>query len=321
MISVVLCTYNGRAYVGEQLESIVTQSRIPDEVLVFDDGSTDGTQAVVQAWMDRHPQIQIHQNPVRLGYARNFEQALLKARGSWVFLSDQDDRWHPDRVETMLQAAGNAHLVYCDALIWHPEPTSTETLLDQFPKRREQLSDSEVGAAIRKPGVKGCQMAVRRSLIESCLPAPTGALERWGHDHWLWVHALALGTVQPVDRVLMDHRIHESNTSGRIRTAWFRRSQRKWKDLLGQEPGFWLARYASLEPWLNRSEVNADWKKALIRQLAFEEAREKAVSDRNIGDWWRLAARSEYSRFSFGYSAALGDLWRMFGNRTVNPTP
>jgi len=319
VISVVLCTYNGRAFVEEQLESILTQSRAPDEVLVFDDGSTDGTQALVQAWGDRHLQIQFHQNPVRLGYARNFEQALLKSRGTWVFLSDQDDRWYPKRVETLLQNAGNAHLVYGDARIWHPEQSSTETLFTQFPKRRRTPTDSEVGEALRKPGVKGCQMAVRRSLIEACFPAPAAALERWGHDHWLWVHALALGSIRSVDQVLMDHRIHSANTSGRIRTSWIRLGQRKWKDLLGQEPGFWLQRYASLRPWLKHPEANAAWKGALTQQLAFEEARERAVAHRDIRGWWQLVSKSQYAQFSFGYSAALGDLWRMFGNRTSNP--
>src|ERR1035441_10068805 len=99
-----MCTYNGAAFVGAQLESILAQSRSPDEIILCDDGSTDGTVDVVKKISDKYPdKIKIFQNERRLGSCRNFERAIRLITGDLIFLSDFDDVWFPEKVATMIR--------------------------------------------------------------------------------------------------------------------------------------------------------------------------------------------------------------------------
>ena len=104
-VSVALCTHNGGAYVEEQLFSILNQSRLPIEVIVSDDASTDNTIAIVRKVFAGQasvvPQLRILTNAVALGVSKNFEQAVGACAGEVIALSDQDDVWVSDRVELM----------------------------------------------------------------------------------------------------------------------------------------------------------------------------------------------------------------------------
>ena len=97
MISVCIATYNGARYIGEQLASILKQLSAEDEVVVSDDGSTDGTLDIVRSFNDRR--IRIVDGPRRHSPTLNFEWALRNAKGEYIFLADQDDVWLPDKLK------------------------------------------------------------------------------------------------------------------------------------------------------------------------------------------------------------------------------
>src|ERR1039457_2451483 len=102
-VSVAMCRLNGAAFVEAQLESILAQSRSPDEIILCDDGSTDGTIDVAKKISGKYPdKIRIFQNERRLGCCRNFERAISLVTGDLIFLSDYDDFWFPDKVATMI---------------------------------------------------------------------------------------------------------------------------------------------------------------------------------------------------------------------------
>ena len=100
MISVCIATYNGAPYITEQLASICAQLSDNDEIIVSDDGSTDGTLDVVRAFGD--PRIRIVHNQSQRCYTANFENALRYAQGDYIFICDQDDVWLPKKVETIV---------------------------------------------------------------------------------------------------------------------------------------------------------------------------------------------------------------------------
>src|SRR5215217_2190591 len=98
-ISIAMATYNGAGYLQEQLESFLSQTRQPDELIVCDDGSGDATLDILERFRQSVPfAVQIHRNETRLGFTKNFEKALLKCSGDLVFLSDQDDVWFAPKV-------------------------------------------------------------------------------------------------------------------------------------------------------------------------------------------------------------------------------
>jgi len=111
-VSVALCTYNGAAYLGEQLDSIVAQSRPPDELVVCDDGSTDGTVGLLQAFVPEAPfPVRLYRNERNRGFAKNFERAISLCTGDFIALSDQDDVWKPEKLARLATALAKARLV------------------------------------------------------------------------------------------------------------------------------------------------------------------------------------------------------------------
>ena len=121
-VSVALCTYNGARFVAEQLRSILAQSSPADQIVISDDGSTDGTLEVVRAELaaagSALPEVIILENPAPLGVTRNFEQAILACTGDLIVLCDQDDTWVPDRLaraEREFAARPDLLLLYSDA--------------------------------------------------------------------------------------------------------------------------------------------------------------------------------------------------------------
>jgi glycosyltransferase involved in cell wall biosynthesis len=107
--SIALATFNGEAYIGEQLDSLARQILLPDELVVCDDGSVDNTVAIVQEFRNAAPfLVKIHQNPKRLGFADNFLQAATKCSGDWVAFCDQDDIWFPEKLLSVSEAIQNS---------------------------------------------------------------------------------------------------------------------------------------------------------------------------------------------------------------------
>ena len=105
MISVALCTYNGALFINQQLESIVNQTHPVDEIVVCDDRSTDDTVKIIESFASQHPSIIVRLiiNDNVLGVRMNFEKALNTCNGDIKFLSDQDDIWFPNKVETIVE--------------------------------------------------------------------------------------------------------------------------------------------------------------------------------------------------------------------------
>ena len=101
-ISIALCTYNGEKFLREQLDSFSVQTRLPDEVVVGDDCSTDRTVEILEEWAKTAPfRVEIVRNPQNLGYEKNFEQTMLRCTGDVIFPSDQDDVWLPEKLSRL----------------------------------------------------------------------------------------------------------------------------------------------------------------------------------------------------------------------------
>lgn len=103
MISIVMATYNGKNFIEEQLESLRNQTLVADEVIIADDRSTDGTYEFILDYIKSHSleKWSVYRNENNLGYSKNFSKLLMKASGEIIFLADQDDIWHNDKVEQM----------------------------------------------------------------------------------------------------------------------------------------------------------------------------------------------------------------------------
>jgi glycosyltransferase involved in cell wall biosynthesis len=231
-VSVALCTYNGAPFIAAQLESILQQTRPPDEVIVSDDGSTDETLSIVGKIAARYPsRVRVVQNPRRLGVIKNFESAIAQVTGEIIFLSDQDDVWLENRIARMLipfAARSETTLVYCNARLVDQDlqplgPTVFEARDEMRLATRHAARDVIRGVDL---GVLGSMMAMRATLRPFVLPIE----EVWGaHDHWIIFIAHALDGVTAVDETLMYYRRHERNVRERYSRTLDGEWRREWK--------------------------------------------------------------------------------------------
>ena len=101
--SIIVSTYNGSEYIVEQLESLCQQSRQADEVLIFDDASTDQTPLLIEQYIRENKLAtwQLVINEKNVGWRKNFIQGMKKCSGELIFLCDQDDIWYTEKLEKM----------------------------------------------------------------------------------------------------------------------------------------------------------------------------------------------------------------------------
>ena len=204
MISVCIATYNGERYIRQQIESIVCQLNVDDEIIVSDDGSTDGTLDIVKGIGDKR--IKIIEGPGRKSPILNFECALKASKGDFIFLSDQDDVWKPDKVEICMKWLKTYNCVVSDAEV------TDNRLKPLYPSLYAimQVRQGRIYNTIWKNGYTGCCMAFRRNVLEASLPFPKNIPM---HDIWIGnVAAYKYNMIFIPDR-LIHFRRHENTIS------------------------------------------------------------------------------------------------------------
>ena len=124
--SVVIPVYNGERYIGECLRSVLSQTCGELEVLVIDDGSTDGTRACVSAFCETDSRVRLIGNEQNLGVAETRNRGVRLARADWVAFLDCDDAWLPDKLKKQfsLQRSSGARLLYTGAACMDSEGRS-----------------------------------------------------------------------------------------------------------------------------------------------------------------------------------------------------
>lgn len=205
-ISVVMAACNGERHLAPQLESIVGQTRAPDEIVIVDDCSTDGTVALAERYRSR-ANLRIEVNPVRLGPTRNFEKAAHLATGDLIFFSDQDDVWMPEKIEAMAGHPGAPDLLYSDAEVIDEEsrPLRGSELRDYIGVR--PIDGKRFWYFANENCVSGHNVMISRALLQAAGPFPDFVM----YDQWLALVASIVSRVDFIDRRLCRHRIHSRN--------------------------------------------------------------------------------------------------------------
>jgi len=200
-----MATRNGAPYLSEQLDSFMSQTRLPDELIVSDDASSDSTRELVRAFaVDAPFPVTLKTNSLPLGYARNFAQAMSACSGDLIFLSDQDDVWFDNKIKTMLEHARAKQNTMCfmnDALL-------TDANLN--PSKVSKMEQIRAAGLTETAFVMGCCVTVRRSCLDLVLPLPNTLNS---HDNWLVGLADHLELIYRTNEVLQYYRRHGSNVS------------------------------------------------------------------------------------------------------------
>lgn len=316
-VSVAMCTYNGEQYVEAQLSSITNQTQPPHEVVIGDDGSTDRTLDIVERF------IAAYRGPVTFrlafrdrvgGVSPNFARTLAECTGQLIALSDQDDVWHPDRLE-LAASAFAAHpglvLVNANARLVDGQGTPLgATLFDTL-----QVAASDFAAFHLQDGfplllarntVTGATTMLRRELLDVALPIPA----HWVHDEWLAILAAATRGHDVVERPLIDYRIHGGNEIGVSQPTLKHKASRVLSPR-GARLTELAARAASLVERLATTEADAEVRALAKRKAAFESRRAAypGARWRRIGPVLRNARGRDYAELSSqGRTDVLRDL-------------
>lgn len=207
-VSIAMATYNGARWLGIQLASFAVQTRLPDELVITDDGSTDDTAAVIAAFAATAPfPVRFVINAERLGFNGNFAHAIGLTQGGIVFISDQDDAWYPDkiaRVAACIEDASDCLCVVNDQAIADAEGRETGgTVLHNV--RAMGRPDGWYGP--------GCCTAFSRQLMPVILPMSGDVV---AYDHWINTLADTMGARHVLDVPLQMYRRHDGNASGSV---------------------------------------------------------------------------------------------------------
>ena len=203
MRSVVLAACQGERFIGEQLDSILSQLAPEDEVVVSDDASTDGTLQIIAQRNDTR--IRVLTNDTRVGYAANFQRAIDHSRGDRVFFSDQDDVWLPDKVTTLEAAMRTSACVASDATVVDERLNALHRSYFEFHGTRHF---SPLSVYLKPPFI-GATLACHREYLQSLLPFPAGV----PHDFWLTFNAVCDGKLAVIRTPLILYRRHADAVS------------------------------------------------------------------------------------------------------------
>lgn len=214
MISVCMATRNGAKYIQQQLASILSQLGPGDEVIVSDDRSTDGTRQIIESFHD--PRIRLldhtytgkkhHTARTHQFIKNNFENAMQHAHGDIIFLSDQDDIWHPDRVRRMTD-----ELRDCDFVMANRSNIDRNGRPIKGRVYSPDYMDRNLLKKMIYNGYPGCHVAFRRCVLEDALPIPEGVCL---HDTWIGRLAVLRGRrMKFIDEPLLFYRTHGENVS------------------------------------------------------------------------------------------------------------
>ncbi|MDE6244280.1 MAG: glycosyltransferase [Treponemataceae bacterium] len=209
MISVCMATYNGERFIREQIDSILPQLSTEDELIISDDGSTDGTLGILAGYTAANARVKVLHHVPNSGYSgheratANFENALRNASGEYIFLADQDDVWHSNKVSICIK-----ELEKCDFVVHGMNRMDCQGKLN---KSSTPLHIPKNWVAhILRMRLYGCCMAFRKKVLSVCLPFPKKLV---GHDYWISALTIRFCTVSCIQQPLINYREHSMSVS------------------------------------------------------------------------------------------------------------
>lgn len=225
MISVCIAVYNGEKYLAQQLDSILVQLDEQDEVILSDDGSDEGTLTILKNYAEKDARICLIEGP-RSGVIANFEQAIKKAQGDYIFLADQDDVWLPEKVADTLaffEKSPEIDVVVSDLVIVDEGLKMIRPSYFEYRKIKSGFWPN-----ILRNSYIGAGMCFRGRMKKQILPIPCKVPM---HDMWIGLLAEQTKSSAFLQKPLTYYRRHNENVSEIASTSGFIQ-QIKWRVVL-----------------------------------------------------------------------------------------
>ena len=276
-VAILLATYNGEAFLREQLDSIFAQSYQCFKVYISDDCSSDTTVEILQKYQEKFPdKILYTVNQKNIGYTKNFEKLLQEVQEKYIAFCDQDDLWKIDKLEILMSKLLELeNTITSKAILVH----SDLSMIDEnnniigssyFSYRKYNLKDhKDLGHILGPCGVMGNTILMNAELKRLVLPFP----ERLDtHDYWIAIHAELFGFRKTLKQKLVKYRIHKSNASN-SRESLMKHKTKKTRNI--KLPNMQTNRKLFLPPLLKKIQNENDMKVLLayVKYLNFSDNR------------------------------------------------
>jgi len=315
-LSVALCSHNGESFLPEQLDSVRRQTRPPDEVVIRDDASSDGTAAVLRRFARNLPlPVRVEMNPTTAGSTQNFACAIAACSGDVIVLADQDDVLLPDklrRLEAALLAEPTAGFAFSNAEVvdtrLNPLGYTLWDAIGFAPQEQDSfLHGGAFEGLLRRYRVTGATMAFRAAYRDLILPIPAG----WVHDAWIALLIAAVAPCALIPEPLIRYRQHPGQQHGGRRRGLYAQ-YRAARQLTRGRCEAVAARYAEAYDRLTGVPgVSAE----RLRLLEGKVRHARRRAEMRAPGAWRLprvvreVCRGNYGRYSLGWKAVAQDLF------------
>ena len=215
-VSIVLACYNGEKRIVQQLDSLRNQTEHIDEVLIVDDCSTDHTEEMIKSYIEKYELScwTVKSNAYNKGWKISFFEALSEAKGDFIFLCDQDDKWKHDKIEKMIKAAESNSRIGVLACDYDVAYDAGAIRLRKYKKHREEkkerISPSLFTTRFFQNPSPGCTYLVRKVFFDM---VKSYWFPEAPHDEFLWLMATMQDNAWFLNEKLMRMNRYESNAS------------------------------------------------------------------------------------------------------------
>lgn len=214
LVSIAMAVYNGEKFLRQQVESILRQTITDFELIMTDDCSTDDSWTVMEELAKEDRRIKIYHNERNLGFKDNFQKAISYCSGRYVALSDCDDIWEPDHIETLLKTIGEKAIACGNSTFVDVDGNSLGTTL-RYQESLDWIPDDDlkkfISIILFRNCYQGATMLMRRDFIERAMPIPESM--RY-HDTWFASIACFCGGINYTKKSLMKYRRLETSITG-----------------------------------------------------------------------------------------------------------
>ena len=223
MVTVLMATYQGKQYLEQQLDTILAQT-VPVKILISDDGSDDGTRAMLENYAGWYPeQVFLHHRTEHTGGAAgNFfwlmQEALKDEKNEYIFFSDQDDVWENNKVSVMLhrmKVLEKGLGKQCPILLYSDMEVVDEELYEISPSfaayTHQDPDRNSFAELLVENQVTGGASMINRALLARCAKKPEICCM---HDWWMALTASCFGVIEFMPRTLSKYRQHGDNVLG-----------------------------------------------------------------------------------------------------------
>lgn len=205
LVSIALCTYNTGKFLTPLLESLLQQTWENTEIVCCDDNSGDDTLQTLERFSRENPgKFKIYPNSSNLGYIKNFEKCLSLCSGELIAIADHDDTWKPHKIETLVDALGDAMMVYSDSVYMDEHGNELNRKISDTFRLHDQPHPN---AFIFYDFVWGHTVLLKKELLPYALPVPGNM----PYDTWLAYTAASVSYIKYVGETLTRWRQHSDS--------------------------------------------------------------------------------------------------------------